>query len=49
MADQQACLSMATACIITMHGQICRVSYKLRSSLGIWLASAMASSSCLEL
>ena len=49
MVDQRAYLYMATACIITMHGQICRVSCKLRSSLGTWLAFAMASSSCLEL
>lgn len=47
MVDQLACSSMATACIITMHDQICLVSCKLRSSSATWPASAMASSSCL--
>uniref|UniRef100_A0A2N9EQL9 Uncharacterized protein n=1 Tax=Fagus sylvatica TaxID=28930 RepID=A0A2N9EQL9_FAGSY len=40
---------MATACITTMHDQICQVSCKHHSSLGTWLASAMVSFSCLGL
>lgn len=40
---------MATACITTMHDQICQVSCKHRSSLGTWLAFAMVSFSCLGL
>lgn len=46
MVDQLACSSMATACITTMHDQICQVSCKPRSSLGTWLAFAMVSFSC---
>lgn len=40
---------MATACITTLHDQICQVSCKHRSSLGTWLAFAMVSFSCLGL
>jgi hypothetical protein len=47
VVDLRACLSMATACIITMHDQICPVSCKPHFSLATWLASAMASFSCL--
>jgi hypothetical protein len=49
VVDQLACSSMATACITTMHDQICQVSCKHHSSLGTWLASAMVSFSCLGL
>ncbi|KAK8487959.1 hypothetical protein V6N11_007174 [Hibiscus sabdariffa] len=41
------CSYMPTVCIITMHDQTCRASCKPHSSLGTWLAFAMASSSCL--
>ncbi|MBA0790281.1 hypothetical protein Gohar_014942 [Gossypium harknessii] len=40
------CSYTPTVCIITMHGQTCQASCKLRSSLGTWPAFAMASSSC---
>lgn len=44
MEDQLACLFTDTACTTTMLAQICQVSCKLLSSLGIWLVSAMVSS-----
>lgn len=44
---QLVCLSMPTACTTTTPDQICRVSCKPRSSSVTWLASAMASFSCL--
>lgn len=47
--DQLACLSMPTACIITMLDQICLVLCKPHSSLVTWLASAMVSFWCLGL
>lgn len=47
--DQLGYLSMGTAFTTTMPGQICQVLCKQHSSLDTWLASAMASSSCLEL
>lgn len=47
--DPRVYLSMAIAYITTMQGPICLGSCKHLSSLGIWLASAMDSSSCLVL
>ena len=49
MVDLRAFLSMATACIITMHDQICPVLCRPHFSSVTWLASAMASFSCLGL
>lgn len=49
MVDQLVYSSIPTACTTTMHGQICLVSCKPHSSLGTWLAYAMASFSCLGL
>ncbi|MBA0580898.1 hypothetical protein Gorai_023098, partial [Gossypium raimondii] len=46
VVDQLVSLSMPTACIITMHDQICLVLCKPRSSLVTWHASATDSSSC---
>lgn len=48
VVDQLGYLSMLTACITTMHGQICLASCKLLSSLDTWHAYAMASFLCLE-
>jgi hypothetical protein len=42
--DQLDFSSMATACTITMHDQICLASCRPLSSLATWLASAMRSS-----
>lgn len=47
MVDQLAYLSTDTACITTMRGQICLVLCKLHSSSATWVASVMASFSCL--
>lgn len=47
MADQLGCLFMLTACITTMHDQICLVLCKPHFSLDTWLVYAMASFSCL--
>ena len=41
------CSYMPTVCITTMLDQTCQASCKPHSSLGTWLAYAMASSSCL--
>lgn len=46
--DQLAFLSIPIASITTMHAQICPGLCKPHFSLGTWLASAMVSSSCLE-
>lgn len=43
MADPLACLSMVTACIITMQDLTCQVSCKPLSFLATWPASAMDS------
>ncbi|XVE72003.1 hypothetical protein DITRI_Ditri11bG0003500 [Diplodiscus trichospermus] len=40
---------MPTVCITTMHDQTCQASCRPHSSLGTWLAFAMAFSSCLGL
>nr|POE91371.1 transmembrane 9 superfamily member 3 [Quercus suber] len=49
VVDLPACLSMAIACIITMHDQICPVLCRPHFSLFTWLASTVASFSCLGL
>ena len=49
VVDQLASLSMPIACTTTMHAQICLGLCKPHFSLVTWLASAMVSSSCLEL